>query len=293
MSVICLVTPTCNSRLWLNYDKTKRVIIIFHFKKSPPTTHKLLLQLGAFAAQQTCMKGNKKHLRKQQPELFGPPWFRCQSFKLFYYAWIDNSSRSRDIIRISLKEHSLARSTSHDGVPKRWEPFKTKSNKWSTNCRTVRAATCLKSHQLKIELSVLKSTQLKVAWLFCLGKLDLTDFHTAAINWGGYIYWLWWRILKLQVWSWAQRWVRRRLNCWSKPPQVSLRTHSAIDQVLYCMKPFFLLTPPTNEWISSSLIPQVCWRWRQSRQVLNWDGSAREQKRVKERRWAYFMKDWL
>lgn len=277
--------------LWLNYDKTKPVIIIFHFTKSPQTTHKPV-QLGAFAAEQTRMKGNKKHLHKQQAELFGPQRFRCQWFKLFYYAWIDNSSRSRDIIRISVKEHSLARSTSHDGVPKRWEPFKTKSNKWSTNCRTVRAATCLKSHQLKIELSVLKSTQLKVARLF---------FRKAWFDWlphcsnklGGYIYWLWWRILKLQVWSWAQRWVRRRLNCWSKPPQVSLRTHSAIDQVLYCMKPFFLLTPPTNEWISSSLIPQVCWRWRQSRQVLNWDGSAREQKRVKERGWAYFIKDWL
>lgn len=123
-----------------------------------------------FAAEQTCTKGNKKHLYKQQPELFGPQWFRCQSFKLFYYAWIDNSSRSRDIIRISLKEHSLARSMSHDGVPKRWEPFKTKSNKWSTNCRTVRAATCLKLHQLKIELSVLISTQLKVARLFFIRK---------------------------------------------------------------------------------------------------------------------------
>lgn len=104
-----------------------------------------------------------------------------------------------------------------------------------------------------IECFKINSTQSCLAVFFFLGKLDLTDFHTAAINWGGYIYWLWWRILKLQVWSWAQRWVRRRLNCWSKTTSGFIKNSQRHRSSTVLYEALFSVNS-THEWVNFILL---------------------------------------
>lgn len=149
---------------------------------------------------------------------------------VLYHACIDNYSGAIDIIRILSRERGPTWRAYRDDVPKHrpWVIYvrQSKANLKlkRTDSRTFRAA----------------ATCEKLCWQFSIWKLpsELMDgFRKACMNFfffsqiaaikkgeGGHSLGLvkYIKTLKL-VLSWAQRWVRRRLNCWSKHPQVSLR----------------------------------------------------------------------